>query len=473
MEIDCNALIQKAANLIYKGKNLDEAKSILNTLLTLLIDDSNLNYHIIAMLADLEYKAGNKGLSLILNQHALTLKPDYCPSINNIGVIYKSLGDRQKALEAFDKLLPYLEDESLTFDDECKASYLISVTSSYIANGTPDIAINMLDKVLELAPNNQEALWNRGLAYLEKGDYERGFLEVENGARIERERHRKYAGIDVPYWDGTPNQTVVVFGEQGLGDEIMFASMIPDLIKDCKEVIIDGHIRLINLFQESFPGISVYGTREGKDVPWSYYHKIDAKISIGSLGKFYRKKKEDFPGTPYIKPNEKLVAKYREKLNALGDKPKIGISWKGGTALTNEKVRKIELNQLIPILRLRDKFDFISLQYHQDTEKELNKFYDKYSYKVHHWKDTIDNYDHTAALVSCLDMVISIPQSVVHLAGSMGVKTYQLCPKQAMWQMGPYGEDMPWYDCVKNIWQSEAGNWEEVILKMEKILWSI
>ncbi len=111
--------------------------------------------------------------------------------------------------------------------------------------------------------------------------------------------------------------------------------------------------------------------------------------------------------------------------------------------------------------------DFISLQYHNNARAEVDIFHESLGYEViTHWQDVVDDYDLTAGLLTQLDYVVSVPQSVVHLAGSLGVATLQLCPKSALWQMGVYKQNAPWYKCVKNIWQEVDGKWADVIDKL-------
>ncbi len=113
-----------------------------------------------------------------------------------------------------------------------------------------------------------------------------------------------------------------MWGEQGVGDEILSSSMIPDLARDCKLVIMDTHPRLTNLFREAFGplgNVIVYGTRKESVITWPSWHKVDFKISIGSLGRFYRRKAEDFPAKrQHLRPLEPLAQKWRERLQAVG-----------------------------------------------------------------------------------------------------------------------------------------------------------
>jgi tetratricopeptide (TPR) repeat protein len=351
-----------------------------------------------------------------------------------------------------------------------EANYLSNLASTYIQNGTPQKAIEISNQALKLDQDDESAKWNRALAYLELGDYENGFPGLECGRKKERGTVKQYHENGTPFWDGTPGQTIVVYGEQGIGDEIMFASMLPDIMRDCR-VILDAHTRLADLFRINYPDNPVYGTRETANIPWAKLHKnIDAKIEIGSLAKFYRKKESDFPKNTYLRADEKYVKKYWKKLDSMGNKPKIGISWKGGILATGAINRCIPLEMLKDILRMQE-IDFISLQYNLDIyEKEVKPFEDKYHICLNHWQDAIDSYDETAGLVANLDLIISVPQSVVHLAGALGTMAWQLCPKKAMWQLGPYGKNPPWYGCVENIWQDDSERWEPVIHQVKERL---
>jgi len=447
-------LFQQAFEAL-KNNQLDKAEHIYQTLL----ENDPSSPVLVAYLGALHMKKGLNERAAIYLREAIRRYPDLIDAWVNLGCAYKHQQKIVEAREAFRKAveLTHADPEKTATD---RSLVLCNLGSTYVGTGTPSDGIPLLKQAIELSPGNEEAHWNLGLAYLELGDYEQGFSEYEYGKRQLTAKHRKYHTDGTPIWNGTPGQTVVVYGEQGIGDEIMFASLLPDIMKDCN-VILDGHIRLMDLFRHSFPGLPVYGTREGADVPWANFHNIDSHISIGSLAKFYRKKLEDFPGTPYLKADPELFEKYRKKLAALGTRPKIGLSWKGGTAATNMNARKIKLNQLLPLFDIDA--DFISLQYHPDSEEYVKNFNEKYGKNLIHWSDTLADYDETAGLVRNIDLIISVPQSVVHLAGALGVDTLQLCPRRALWQMGPYGEEMPWYSCVKNIWQDETETWEPVI----------
>lgn len=448
------------------NEDYPKAEEIFNALLS---DDMNSDV-LVFYLASTYMKKGNHALSIILFQEAIRRRPDFLEAINNLGYVYKQEQMIDESREQFEKALAIVNAPNCQLSNKDKADYVTNLGTTYIANGTPQKALEILNEAAKLDPDNGQVKWNRSLAYLELGDYENGFNEYDFGERTERTKDRKYADIGTPFWDGTPGKTIAIYGEQGIGDELMFASMIDDVTKDCR-VILDTHPRLQKMFQQNFPHIPVYGTRKVGELAWSKYHHVDAKISIGSLGKFYRKKPEDFPGTPYLEADPVLIEKYKHKLAEIGPRKKIGISWRGGTVKTNKGTRKIKMDLLLPLFDCD--VDFISLQYDKNIHDSVKQFEDRFNVKLNHWQDVLDDYDETAGLVSNLDYIISVPQSVVHLAGALGVKTLQLCPKKALWQMGVYGQNMPWYSCVENVWQEMEGDWLPVIETAKEKLCSL
>ncbi len=451
-------------------KEFEQAETKLSYLLNLKPQEPTLYY----FLGCLYLERKQYALSCMAYEKALQYRPDFDECLCNMAASYRQMGDIETCIKCFTKALDiarspnYLEKCGNDTEKATKnlADYLANLGSCYVAKGTPDKAIELLEEAIKIYPTRPNSMWNAGLAYLEKGDYEKGFKGYTYNLLQEDAKTRNFhgEGNKTKVWDGTKGETVVVYGEQGIGDEIMFSSMLDEVNRDTK-VIFECHPRLIDLYRASFPHIEIYGTRKSKEIAWLPKHKIDAQIPLSQLGQFYRKSKDDFPGTPYLKANQRLVGKMHDKLQLLGDGPKIGISWKGGINITNKGVRSIPLELLKPLFHFD--VDFISLQYHNNAQHEVDTFNESQGLDlIHHWQKEIDDYDLTAALLMNLDMVISVPQSVVHLAGALGVETIQMCPKQGLWQMGPYGEDAPWYKCVRNIWQVEDGAWESVVARV-------
>lgn len=465
--INLNDVAKQAFEHIEK-KEFVQAESKLSYLLNIYPDDPIFYYYLGTLYACRKQYA----FAIMAYEKAIQLNPNFDEALNNLGDVYRHIGDIDSCADCFKKALAIAERPE--YRSKCKdleqaskslANYVANLGACYVGVGASYKALGHLNRALSIYPELPNGMWNWGLANLEIGNFDKGFEGYDYGMRVGDKTDRSYHGApnSTPKWLGKSDkkETVVVYGEQGIGDEIMFASMLPEMARDAN-VIFDCHPRLMDLFRESFPEITVYGTRKASQVNWAAQHQIDAKIAIGSLGKLYRKSVDDFPSTPYLKANQVYKDSMKLKLDALSSKPKIGISWKGGVSSTNKPARIIPLELLKPLFDLD--CEFISLQYHCNAQAEIDVFHESQGRNIiTHWQSVIDDYDLTAGLLTQLDCVISVPQSIIHLAGSLGVKTYQLCPKRALWQMGVPGTDAPWYKCVKNIWQEVDDNWVHVI----------
>lgn len=477
MILDVNEQFQKAQAILSNQESTREelnfAEDILNALLNYEPRNAKLLFGLGVVFMRKQYTA----LSILSYEALIAVagnKPIAVSAWMNLGVLHNNEGRKDQAMKCYEmaeKLMPKDEDISKDMMEDhlgMKRDMQINKACNFVATGQPEIADKMLKEVSDAFPDCEEAKWNRGLALLEQGNYSEGFDLYEYS---KKRNVRNYPG-EPPLWNGETGKTVMVYGEQGIGDEIMFASVVPDLMKDCK-VVMDAHLRLADMFRRSF-NLPVYGTREFNALLWQHPEKIDYKISIGSLCRFYRKDKKDFPGSAYLKADQKLVDKYKLKLSELKGKPCIGISWRGGSKSTNKNLRHIPLDKLLPLFQSIDA-NWISLQYQPSSQSVIDEFTERTGIKIHHWQEAIDDYDMTAGLISNLDLIISVPQSIIHLAGALGVPAWQMTPKKAMWQMGPYGEDMPWYKSVRSFWQDAAGKWEPVINQVSEELkaWSL
>lgn len=327
----------------------------------------------------------------------------------------------------------------------------------YINEGKPEQAFHHLDAAISVDPNHAQAHWNRSLALLENGIYEEGWREYDWGltAKVRVERNYTRPGLPLlPFWNGEKGANVVVYGEQGIGDEILFSSMLQELINDCGLVVFECHRRLHKLFASTFPTIDIYPTREDEMVTWPCdkdgvpRYPFTHKIALGSLGKFYRPNLESFPGNPYLKPTPAAELHWNEELAKLPPGPKVGISWIGGHKKTRVEVRSLTLEEMLPILKVgaANGVQFISLQYTKQ-EEEIREFENTHKIKIHQFPEAVYSsmYDETAGLVANLDLVITVCTSVVHLAGSMGVPTWVLTPSRPAWRYRLDLDTMPWY----------------------------
>ncbi len=408
--------------------------------------------HAIVLCANILMDTKRYGMAHAMLQRALQLAPDMPIIWNNLGNCYNEEEYLDDAERSFIKALHRNPNDSLA---------LGNLAGVYIKKSNPEKALNCAKKATVLNPKAEGIKNNIAQAHLMMGHWKEGWAMYDSNLGFVNGRKERMYG-PIPRWTGAEGLNLIVHGEQGIGDEISFASCIPDLMRENKVVIECGH-RLQGLFMRSFD-CPVYGTlyfKGGQE--WPLKHEIDAKVAIGSLPQYYRNSFESFPGTPYLKADPERRIGWRAILDSLGPKKKIGIAWTGGIKKTGTSSRSIPIRDLLPILR--QDATFISLQY--KPAPELFDLYEETGIAIHHWAHAMEtkDYDDTAALVAELDLVITVQQSVVHLAGGLGVPCWTMVPTEgALWRYGVEGTSFPWAKSVKLYRQH--GNWVNTIAEV-------
>ena len=441
-------LFEQANELNAQGK-YDEALALYDSLLT----QNHYNSHLLAAIGTiLAREPKTMGLAITL----LSLAVDKMPKnqkvpqefMANLAVAYRQSGQIEKSIEYLEKALKI----------ERTAGVLTNYGNVFVEQGNPHRAIDLLTEAITLDPSIDMTHYNLGLALLETGQWDRAWDEYEHGEREGGMRmERTYGGK--ARWKGPveePGRRVCVYGEQGIGDEIMFASMIPDVLKT-NEVIFDCHPRLQTLFEKSFPGLKCYPTRKDSEIFWPDAEPFESRFAIGSLGKFYRRSKESFPGTAYLKADPLLPK---------GERLRIGISWTGGRSTQRVMRRTVPLSWWESILH--NNCEFVSLQYTEDCEKEIAIAEQTKGFTIQQFSEAKDReYYKTAQLVASCDLVITVCTSIVHLAGALGVPTWVMVPNRPAWRY-QYKGPMPWYRSVRLYRQpaAEDAAWIPVVQKI-------
>ncbi len=319
------------------------------------------------------------------------------------------------------------------------------------------------EAALALQPGDALARFHKSLTLLVAEDYAAAWRDYETRFLSEDVPHRPRR---YPRWDGAAaaGRTLLVYGEQGLGDEIMFASCLPDLLRSGVRCVVECHAGLHSLFARSFPEASVYATPADRRVPDAIDALgIDWEIPLGSLPLYYRTQAADFPRhRGYLKAPPERVAAWRERLSVLGTGPKIGLSWRGGTMKSREPLRSIDLSHWLPILKVPG-LHFVSLQYTAHAPRDLHALAQDHGVQVAHWPDAIDDFAETAALVTALDLTLSVCTSIVHLAGALGRPVWVMAPYTPEWRYGHSGETLRWYPSALMFRQRDDRQWQPVI----------
>lgn len=399
-------------------------------------------------------KEGKAGIGYGIAQRAVALNPNEPAAWTNLGRMCDLLWRGEEAKQAFRKAM------SRNDHPRGKATVALNMSAVLVQEGKFAEARKYAEQALELDPKNFKAKHNLGMCQLAAGDYAHGWDNY--AASVGNTTNRpvwKYAD-ELP-WNGEPGK-VVIYGEQGIGDEICAASMFPDAIEKAS-VVLECDARLVGLYKRSFPKAKVYGTRNKLEVAWDKEDaEPDYSISSFQLGGLFRRSAESFPGDPYLIADPERVSMWKS-LWATKGKPVIGIAWTGGTKNTAKHVRKWSLHELLPLFRSIDAH-WVCLQY-TDCQAEVDAFVKEtgVDLKCYPWATLSKDYDDTAALVASLDRVVTMQQTALHIAGALGVKTLAAIPAFSQWRYGEKGSTLPWYKSVRLFRQKEGENWNRVI----------
>lgn len=385
-------------------------------------------------------------LGATLLQKCAAFKPNSAHIYELMGSAFDGMYMYEDAIACYEKAIELEESstrERSPEENRAMSALYGSIASSYVGISKPYTAIEYCKKGLEFEPNSKICRANLGIANMELGNWEDGWqgYELLVGEPGTKRKLINYGGKDSQLrWDGSEVECLVTYAEQGIGDSIMFSSCIEDAQKKAKKIVIDCDKKLEGLFKRSFPECDVYGTRHNPSPEWTNNYQVDASLGMGSLPSLFRLSKESFPKKPYLTADPERRLMYRALLDSWSDKPKVGISWTGGNIYGG--FRRLELDKLKKLIDAFPNIDWVSLQYKSTPTYNLP------IHKIPYAAESND-YDDTAALVAELDLVISVPQAAVHLAGGLGKECWCLVPDQVRWIYGVEGTEHSWYGSVK------------------------
>jgi tetratricopeptide (TPR) repeat protein len=399
-------------------------------------------------------RRGEPEAAATLYERALALDTDFVEAHNNLGYLLVNVFER-------------IEDGEAHFDAALRVrpgyrDALINQGIADLHSGRREEAIARFGNILEREPSCDEARLNRAIARLALGQWHEAWDEYE--ARKKAGPHWIKRPFSYPEWDGAsaPDKTLLVYAEQGLGDEIMFASCLADALARVGRVVVDCSPKLAPLIARGFPQCLVHGGRQNESGDWTRNAPpIGLQIAMGSLPRLFRRTASAFPAHQgYLAADPAKVEAWRAKLGTLGPRKKIVLSWRGGTPQTRQARRSVPVDSLGRALRRVDA-DFISLQY-GPVDDDIAIFAAA-GVMVHHWPEAIADYDETAALLCSAELTLSICTALIHLGGALGRPTWVLVPVFPEWRYGDAGETMPWYPSVRLFRQRQAGDWQAVL----------
>ena len=402
-------------------------------------------------------------------RRALQFRPRCAEAYNNLGDSLKELGQLDSAIEAIQTALeidPNLAEahynlgntlkrrdqigqaaESFRQAIRCRPDYCDAhVNLGYVLEDMCrfDEAIASYDRAISINPQCAEACFNRALVYLRRGDFSRGWREYE--------WRWKKNGIDrstgCATWNNEPldGRSLLILAEQGIGDQVMFASCLAEVAQRAKRCVVECDRRLVPLFRRSFSNIHVTPAGREGSPNGAAVESIDYEVGLASLPRYLRPSLDSFPGREqYLVPDASLLDKWRSRFRSLGSVLKVGISWRGGQEANVRRARSTRLDQWMPLLSLPGA-RFVNLQY-GETQRELEALQQHHNVCVLDWDDAdpLHDLDDFAAKVAALDLVISADNSTVHIAAALGRPVWTLLPFASDWRWMLDRNDTPWY----------------------------
>ena len=383
---------------------------------------------------------------------AIALRPGFGAAYSNLSVMLHEQGRLTEAIAALERALEIQPRDPASWSnlgnyrkEECRFA---EAKACY-------------DRAAELDPGSTRARWNRSLILFLTGEIARGWEEFEVGwADGQRKPQRPFAQ---PHWDGSPldGRKLLFWGEQGIGDEIILANMIPDLgaghIVECEP-------RLVPLFARSFPEVEVVPRT---NPPHPATTRADLQIPAGSAARWLRASLDRFPRhSGYLRPDPERMAHWRHEIAALGDGMKVGICWRSGMTGGLRSMHCTELNQWGEVLAVPG-VRFVNLQY-GDCAVELQGAETGFGVRIHAVPD-IDlkqSLDDAAALTAALDLVISVSTSVADMAGALGKPIWlpALASQGNWYTMGR--SFVPWFPSTRLYPRRWDQPWEDVLRRI-------
>lgn len=279
----------------------------------------------------------------------------------------------------------------------------------------------------------------------------------------------KYIGLNLA--QDLLGRHLLILPEQGVGDEVMFASVISELkplvkLNPATRITLACDSRLVSLFKRSFDFVNVI-PKDPKNTYEARKDSVDFWIFSGSLPRFYRKSSRDFSLTrPFLQVDSKLNELWKSRYSKLKKSKNIGISWRGGLNEKAKAERSQSLSALLPILvKANQNANIINLQY-GDHNDEIEGFCRGSGITIYDWKecDPLKDLDNFSAQIKALDLVVCIDNSTAHFAGALGVKTYLMLPFDQDWRWGETRDNSYWYPNIMTLFrQPQRGAWDEVV----------
>ena len=370
-------------------------------------------------IANIESQKGNVYKAIAILEEILAEKPSYQEAKANLAIAYKSVGKLEKSLNIY---------KNLDFR----------------------------------GPWSYKAKFNYGVTLITNQNFENGWSYYEYRWKSSKQNKTIWPFPDKPLWRGERGKHVALWREQGIGDDIIFLSLVPEAKEMCSSLSVYVDPRLQDLCKRAMPEINF--VKDIKDIECEYH------LPLGSVPGLIRNDISDFDRTVkgYLKADPQRVESIRNELNLEG-KTVVGISWKSFNSL-NPLKKSVQLKNMEPIFSGLDVV-LVNLQY-GDVKDEIREFKEATGIDVIQCAsvDNREDLDGLAALIEVCDLVVSTTNVTVHLAGALAKKTWVLLPYVPNFWWGSDRSDSIWYPNASLYRQPKLNDWDSVYVSIRKDL---
>jgi len=381
---------------------------------------------------------------------ALQLRPDDAQTLTNLAGL---LTDADRPLEAEAACRKALE----VAPDYLAALSNLANLGAQLGDTAEALALNTAAQAL--APEDRQIRRNRADPLFLSGDLAAGWQAYD--ARWD-EVLRPKRPFPQPWWqnEDISGKTLLVWSEQGVGDTILFAGCLADLIQRAGQVIVEVDARLVPLFGRSYPTIRFVARSEPPDAAL-LTDDIDLQCPIGDLGKFLRGDIAAFPTAPkFLVTDADRLAHWRDWLDSLPAGPKVGFCWTSGL-MDAERRRHYPALSDWDVIFARDDIQFVNFQY-GDHADALNALKDRFGGRIHTppGLDLFNDLDDIAALTANMDGFVSPQTANSWIAAALGVPTRVMCQPGDWRTMG--SDHLPWLPTAQMVVKKAEGTWSDV-----------
>jgi len=436
-------------NTFQAQQRLDEAAASYERALALMPDYAEAHYN----LGNVRQAQALLAEAVSCYQRALALKPDLPEAHYNLGNAFQAQDHLEAAGGSFERAIALRPAYA-------EAHYNLGCIRQQ--QGSLTEALASMQQSLALKPDYAQARFGLALAQIQSGDFATGWRNYESRWQsIDHDTPMR--SYPQPLWTGEtlPTGRLLLWGEQGIGDEIMFAGLIPDALRTGNQITLECDPRLQPLFARSFPQIEVISAPQSGA-------ECAAHLPTGSLPRLFRTTEEAFAASisPYLKPD--AIAREHFRADYADGRRLIGLAWQTKNAKTGRK-RSINLAQFAPLFALSG-FRWISLQYgdFDDLEREAKDA--GVPLLIDHTVDQFADIDRFAAQVAAMDQIVAIDNSTAHLAGALALPTQLLLPFACDWRWLQNRARSPWYPSIRIFRQPATGDWTSAISALRKAL---